>query len=249
MITTIDIKSKLRDVFEVGSGSTNILILGSCRTVAYLNYLDRYNRLNGNPYTVYAIEPNNYHWNEHEQEVNLNEELTKLETNERILSIIQKTDIFIHEHYAHFQMFNTSRESEKNIYQFGMAPKLDISIPNFHDHFVLEGDYGACGIQTPTDYIEKGEAEVEKFCSVCLLSSFPEMADYFRDKWRDIRFFWRPNHVSAVFTMYIFRRMNSKFLNLRLNEDFINAASQEDLFKDPHTEVTDRDREGYGLTW
>jgi hypothetical protein len=146
-------------------------------------------------------------------------------------------------------MFNTSRESPKNIYQFGMTPRMDIAVPNFHDHFILEKDYEACGIVTPENYIERGEQEIEKFCSVCLLSSFPEMADYFRESWRRIRFFWRPNHTSAAFTMYIFRRMNSRFLQLSLRDEFINAAAQEDLFKEPHTEVTQRDVDGYGLQW
>jgi len=52
-----------------------------------------------------------------------------------------------------------------------------------------------------------------------------------------------------MFTMYIFRRMNSKFLNLRLTDDFLDAIKQEDLFRDPHTDVTQRDIEGYGLEW
>jgi hypothetical protein len=249
MITTIDIKQKLRDVFEIGNGSTNILVLGSCRCVPYINYLDRYNRTNGEPFKLFAIEPNNYHWNEHEQEVSLDEELTKLETSERILGIIQEADIFIHEHYSHFQIFNTAKDAPKNIYQFGMFANMDIAIPNFHDHFILENDYAACGLSAPDNYIEHGEAEIEKFCAVCRLSSFPEMADYFRDNWRSIRFFYRPNHVSAVFTMYIFRRMNSRFLNLTLSEEFWNGAKQEDLFRDPHTGVTERDIKGYRLQW
>src|SRR6266478_4604586 len=102
MITTTTIKEKLRDVFEIGSGNTNILILGSCRCVPYINYLNRYNQSNAEPYKIYVIEPNNYHYGPNDTPMNLEEELTKLETNERILSIIQESDIFIHEHYSHF---------------------------------------------------------------------------------------------------------------------------------------------------
>ena len=115
--------------------------------------------------------------------------------------------------------------------------------------FLFEGDYQSCGLSVPDDYIQRGEEAIEKFCHVCELSSFPEMASYFRDSWRKIRFFWRPNHVAATFTMYIFRRMNSRFLNLKLTEEFLETIKQEDLFRDPHTDVTYRDIEGYRLEW
>ncbi len=253
MITTIEIKEHRDDVFEIGSGPVNILILGSCRTVAYVNYFDRYNKTYSHPFTdpfnIFVIEPNNYHFGDNDQPMDLDVELRKQETNERILQIIRNTDFFIHEHYAHFGMFNTDRNATKNIYQFGMRPNHDIAIPNFHDHFILEHDYTACGIPTPDDYIKKGELEVEKFCNVCIKSSFPEFGEIFRQNWRELRYFWRPNHVSALFTLDIFGMMNSKFLNLPLSEEFWNGARTEDLFKEPHTEVTDRDREGYGLKW
>ncbi len=249
MITTVTIKRKLREVFEIGSGPTNILILGSCRTVAYLNYLDRYNRSAGEPFKIYAIEPNNYHWDEHERDVLIENALQDLETNERILSIIASTNIFIHEYYANFGMFNTGLYMPKNIYQFGMKPDMDILIPNFHDRFILFNDYADCGIVAPDDYIAKGEEAVEEFCKVCRMSNFPEMDDIFRENWRAIRYFWRPNHVSALFTISIFELMNEKFLKLPLTTEFWKGARQEDLFKEPHTQVTQHDIEGYHLKW
>jgi hypothetical protein len=205
--------------------------------------------LKGDLYKIFVIEPNNYHFNDRDVPVeNFEEELTKLETNERILSILKSTNIFIHEHYEKFGLFNTSKESAKNIYQFGITPDMDISVPNFHDHWILENDYQGFA-PCPDDYIQKGEAEIDKFCTVCELSSFPEFAQHFKENWRSTRFFWRPNHVSAAFTIYIFRRMNSRFLNLNLTDDFWNPARQEDLFSYPCTQVTQRDRDGYDIKW
>src|SRR5262249_21165906 len=122
MITTIEIKAHRDDVFEVGGGKTKILILGSCRTVAYLNYLTRYNDMNGDPFTIYSIEPNNWSWDLNDQPVDRDEAIRQLETNERILSVIQNTEVFIHEHYANYGMFNTVRDAPQNIYQFRMNP-------------------------------------------------------------------------------------------------------------------------------
>lgn len=244
MISTIETKeAQLKDgYYQSGSGSEQILILGSCRTIPYLSYLVRWNDSGGNNrFTIRRIDPCDWAVE--------NVDLKPLENDERILSVLKSCDIFIHEHLANYEMFNTTRDSEKNIYQFGMNPRLDISIPNFHDHFILENDYASCGIATPSDYIERGMAEIEKFCEVCRLSSFPEFADHFRNNWRTIRFFWRPNHVSSAFSLYIFRVMNTKFLHLDLTDEFWGVTGQEDLYRNPHTEVTQQDREAYGITW
>ncbi len=247
MITTQTVKDKLFSVFEMGpqdaSRGFTALLVGSCRCVPYLNYLA------GTALHVYAIEPNNFHWDEEGNPVEILSVLTRLETDPRILQVIADSGIFIHEHYANFGMFNTAKDAAKNIYQFGMDPIMDIAIPNFHDHFILENDYAACGLECPDDYIRRGENEIEKFCWVAEASSFPEFAEVFHYGWRRIRYFWRPNHVSAKFTMFIFTQMNKRFLHLPLPDEFYLDASQYDMYAEPHTEVTQRDREGYGITW
>lgn len=243
MISTTESKQQqlINGYFQTGSGSEEILILGSCRTLAYLSYLKRWNDTNGDRFTIRRIDPCD--WNIENIDIDV------CSRDERIQRVIATTNIFIHEHLESYAMFNTSKESPQNIYQLGMNPDLDISIPNFHDRFALENDWIDCGLQTPVDYIEQGEIAMAGFCDVCAKSSFPEMGDYFREMWRSIRFFWRPNHVSAPFTMYIFRRMNSRFLHLKLTDEFLELAKQEDLFREPHTQVTQRDREGYKLLW
>jgi hypothetical protein len=243
MISTIESKQQqlINGFFERGTGAEKILILGSCRTLPYLSYLIRWNESNGDRFTIRRIDPCD--WTVE------NVDIETCERDERIQRVISSTNIFIHEHLESYSMFNTSKETPKNIYQLGMNPLIDIAIPNFHDRFALENDWVDCGMQTPDNYIEHGEAAMEGFCEICKLSSFPEMGDYFRESWRSIRFFWRPNHISAAFSMYIFRRINSRFLHLKLTDEFIEAAKQEDLFKTPCTQPTQRDREAYRLQW
>jgi len=250
MISTIESKQQqlINGFYQTGTGPQQILILGSCRTLPYLSYLKRWNDTNGDKFTIRRIDPCD--WTVE------NVPLEPLERDERILKVIRATDIFIHEHLESYGFVNTSKDTEKNIYQFGMTPLkpadravMDILIPNFHDHFILENDWTSCGIPTPNEYLTLGMAEIGKFCNVCRQSSFPEMADYFQNLWRRVRFFYRPNHVSAVFTMYIFRRMNSRFLNLKLTDEFLETIKTEDLFKDPHTEVSQKDIDGYHLEW
>ncbi len=218
--------------FQSGTGPTEVLIVGSCRTVPYLNYL-----VNGNDgsLTIRRIDPCDWTFNGYD--------LNSLETDERILNVLKSTNIFIHEHLVNYGMFNTAGVG-KNIFQFGLDPETRISVPNFNDHMILEEDYRAYGAVTPDGYIEKGNAEILKFCGVCTMSSFPEFAQMFFDTWKSIRYFWRPNHISAAFTKAIFKLMNAKFLHLDIGD-----VTDEDLFQDPHTNVTQRDRDGYGITW
>lgn len=246
MISTIEAKEQqlANGYFQRGTGPTEIMIIGSCRTLPYLSYLIRWNETYGNnQFTIRRIDACDW--------VVSGVDIGGLEGDERILSVIKSCDIFIHEHLESYGMFNTSLECRKNIYQFGINPTLDISIPNFHDRFCLYNDYADCGVVAPHDYIQKGEEAIEQFCAICEKSSFPEFANHFRDNWRTTRFFYSPNHVSSAFTMYVFRQMDKKFLHLTMadSEGFLGFIGGEDLFRDPHTIVTPQDIKGYRLEW
>jgi hypothetical protein len=181
-----------------------------------------------------------------------------------MLEVLRSTTIFIHEWYQGFGMFNSDRSAPKNIYQFGMKPKIDICFPNWHDRFVMfqelvdfdpvvrdaiKADGGTPSLQTLLDVRRIGLAALEKFYNICDLSSFPEMAGHFCAQWRKKRFFWTGNHVSKEFTLYLFERMNERFLHLNLDDEFWRGAETEDLFAKPCTPVTQHDLDAYGLTW
>ncbi len=252
MIDTVNSKGAhyIDGGYRVGSGEKVIVVLGSCRIFPFVNYLERWNRMwSPEPFTIFAIYVVNFTTDQHGNPTDCEAHIDRMADNPVLSKMVTSCQWFIHEHTENYGYFNTSKDAEKNIYQVGMYPEHDITIPNFNDHFILENDYSSCGIQCPDDYIQRGEKEVMKFCEICLMSSFPEFSDVFMDTWRDIRYFWRPNHTSSHFTITIFTLMNEKFLRLPLTFDFWNAARQEDLFKEPHTQVTDRDREGYKLKW
>lgn len=159
MINTVNSKAEqlTNGYFKVGSGRETILIIGSCRSVPYCNYLNKYNEQNGNPYTIAFIDPFNFCYNKFDERVNMEENILSLENDTRILDLFKSTDIVIHEYYSNYGMFNFDKEANKNIYQFGLNPKtyliplyspsdfrvsskLDICIPNFNDLFILFKD-------------------------------------------------------------------------------------------------------------
>ncbi len=233
--------------YRVGSGNDVIILLGSCRIMPFANYFNRLNT--DNRFTIFVIYVVNFTTDANDNPTDCEAAIERLKDNQVFREMVWRCKWFIHEHVENYDLLNTSKESPKSIFQLGLSPELNICIPNWNDHFILENDYKDCGVTLADDYIQRGEAEVEKFCKVCDMSSFPEFATIFRGCWRDIRYFYRPNHTSKFFTLDIFGLMNSKFLRLPLTEEFWNGARTEDLFKEPHTETTKRDIEGYGLQW
>jgi hypothetical protein len=250
--------------FQSGTGPEVVLILGSCRTLAYTNYLVRWNETIGqNALTICRIDPFDWHWYFDGSSRDIEQAIRECEGNENILRLLRRTSIFIHEHYQYFGMFNTSPSAEKNIYQFGMAPRVNVCFPNFHDVFVLFNEQVMFDSElrrrlndSPMKRLvffqnmrASGMAALEKFYSVCRLSDFPEMEQEMRDNWTKRRFFWTGNHVSKHFTSYLFRCMNERFLHLHTDDEFWRGVDSEDQFSRPCTAVTQYDVDAYGLTW
>lgn len=264
MIGTPDTKQQqlVRGYYEIGSGPLKLLLVGSCRSIAYLNYLARYNA-QINHFTIRFVDPFNWHWTAQEELVDLEQAILACEQNPSIRAMLRETDIFVHEWYQYFGMWNCTDRGGKSIYDFGMVPRIDVCIPNFHDHFVLFQEQIQMNADGISDRIKSegltdgvlesmrayGLSTLEKFYEICRKSSFPEMADHFRMNWPHIRYFWTSNHVSAQYTLYLFRQLNDRFLNLPLTGDFWNEACKEDQFCKPNTPMTRHDVSAYGLTW
>lgn len=236
MINTVNTKAEqLRNgCFEVGNGPEKILIIGSCRSVPYVEYLKQ---ANDGRFTIRYIDPFNWHWNDRDEFIDFEAKINSLETDSRILEILSSTTIYLHEFYQSFGMFNSSHDNPKNIYQFGLNPRLDICIPNFNDVHILGRTK------------EEGEAALEKFYGICRRTSFPEMEGYFRDNWRTTRMFWTDNHVSRYFTLFIFRKLNEKFLHLELSHELWSRIAPLDLLGNTPGPVTQADRDNHQLTW
>lgn len=247
--------------FQTGTGPEKILILGSCRTLALTNYLDCYNRRFGNPFTIYRIDPHDFHWNEHGERVDVEAAIAARERNSSLINVLRSTPIFIHEYLRYYGMFNTDREAPKNIWQFGINPRLSICLPNWHDQWVLFNDQrlfppegihhinGALSTETVQLLKERGLAYLEKFYGICRMSSFPELEDHFKKWWTRTRFFWTANHVARPFTLYLFHQLNERFLHLKWDDTFRHEIEAIDLFSDPHTHITQYDVDAYGLKW
>jgi hypothetical protein len=264
MINTYDIKKQQLEqgAFKVGSGSESILLMGSCRSVPYLNYLNEANK--DNRFTIYFIDPFNWNWDKKDNRVDYDVVLKTLETNSYLLSIISNTKIFIHEYYKNFGMFNTIEDGDKNIYEFGMNPEIDICIPNFNDVFIMFNDLftfdtiikdkvindiksiGVVSEETQSLCIETSKNNIERFYGVCRMSDVPEMEEYFKENFTKVRLFWTYNHIASPFSLFIFKTINEKFLKLNISELTWNKIeSLEDMYANRYTFLTEYDLKFY----
>lgn len=267
MINTVNIKeAQLRNgFFTTGSGIEVILVMGSCRVVNYVNYLKDWNEANGNRFTIHSLDPFNNHWGENDERVDYDKALERWETDERMLSMLASVDIFLHEFYQNSGMFNVNKDAEKNIYQFGLNPVIDVCIPSWNDIFVLFADIitfdvplrkmalqdynviGSLSEETQDVIFRVSNDNLQKFYNVCLLSDIPEMKDYFEENMRTTRFWWTYNHTSRAFTLAIFIFLNDKYLHLDLSKGF--NPDHEDMFANSYTKLTEYDIKFYNFEW
>lgn len=264
MIGTIAIKQEqlTKGYYSIGTGNELILIIGSCRSVPYLNYLNDWNQQNNNRFSICFIDPFNWNWDINDSRVSdYHQELAQQEKNETLLSMLRSTTIFIHEYYANAGMFNCNKLAEKNIYQYGLNPTMDICIPNFNDIFILTrdivsfdmeirkksiADYNVIGKlseRTLIDIDKVRDCNLEKFYNICVKTDFPEFAEIFKNNYKRLRYFHTFNHVSKHFTLAIFQFINDRFLHLDFSHQEI---SQLDLYDSHYTKLCEYDKQ---YTW
>ncbi len=242
--------------YSIGSGNETILVMGSCRSVPYMNYLNEWNKMNGNRFTINFIDPFNFNWNENDDRIDYDAKLLELESFIPLTDMFKRVDIFIHEFYNNGGLFNTNREKGKNIYQYAMQPSIDITIPNWNDNFIMYGDIvsfdleirklaiadwnvtGKLSEYTISKIEEVKTTALNKFYDVCSKTSFPEFAEMFKNGYTKERWVWNPNHIAKAFTLAIFELINEKYLHLNYQH-----LPQEDMYANNYTYLTECDTE------
>lgn len=251
--------------FSIGTGPEVIVILGSCRVVPYLNFLNYLNK--DNRFTLCIIDVVNFSFDEQDKSVDGREFSKRFEDSKPLLDVLQRCKWFIHEHTANYGIFNTDKTQEKHIYQTGIKPEADISIPNFNNIFVMFQEYvnydpgiresvkfdmrtsGTLNLHTRDLVKAKGLAAIQHFMDICDKTSLPEFGTMFAETWRNVRYFWTGNHVSNKFTGGVFGMLNEKYLHLPTDAGFWDYVKADSSYSTPCAPITAWDRKAYGLTW
>ncbi len=239
--------------------------MGSCRVAPYVEYLHQWNIRNNNRFTIYSLDPFNWNWNDKDERTDYQVALLKLETDERLLSMLKSIDIFIHEYYQNSGMFNVNKEDNKTIYDFGMKPKIDVCIPNFNDYFILFKDIvsfdieirkkaiqdinviGKLSEQLQKEIFDLSQKNLLKFYTVCQKSDIPEMEYILVGNGINNRFWHSYNHIAKPFSKSIFDILCEKYLKISLPNNFYD--DKEDMFANSFTPLTEYDIKWYGYSW
>lgn len=245
--------------FTLGSGMEVILIMGSCRVTPYVQFFHDWNKENGNRFTIHSIDPFNWNWDVANNRVDYQAALEEVEQNKVLLNMLASVDVFIHEYYQNGGMFNTNKDGEKNIYQFGLNPKTDICIPSFNDRFVLVADIVKFDTEirkkVMQDYNVTGKltdltlSEIDairgrnllKFFEVCELSDLPEVGSVIKGMYKTTRFWHNYNHVNKNFTRLVMASILGKIgivISSEFNEYLTNTS---DMYANIFTSITEYD--------
>lgn len=258
-INTINTKQQQlqQGYFEVGSGIEKILIIGSCRSVPYVQYLHDWDK--DNRFTIRFIDPFNFLYDLNDNRVNMQAKIDSLQVDNRMLRMLNETDICLHEWYANYGMFNFDHEAEKNIYQFGLDPKTDLCIPSFNDKFILTtdivafdteirkkaiADYNVTGKLTDETLAEVkavSDANIKKFFDVCEMSDFQGFGKYFKHSYKQVRYWHNSNHVTKWFTITIMMLICEQ-IGIELTDEFVEQLKDTpDMYANIFTPLTEYD--------
>lgn len=263
-INTINTKEEQlkKGYFEIGTGEEKILIIGSCRSVPYIQYFHDWDK--GNRFTVRFIDPFNFNYDLQNNRIDMEEKIRSLQNDINMRRMLKETDIVIHEWYSNYGMFNFDREAKFNIYQFGLDPKIDLCIPSFNDKFILFADivsfdteirkkaiadYNVTGKlteQTIADIKAVSDANIKKFFDVCKLSDFQGFGKYFKHSYKDIRYWHNSNHVTKWFSITIMMLICER-LDIDLTDEFTEYLKDSyDMYANIFTPLSEYDSFDWG---
>ena len=263
MITVNDIKPHQETIWEGGASnpSMDVLILASCRGVAYANYLLHYNAVAGGVRVAY-IRASDYHTTVDGQPQNHFDAIARLVATPRFRQVMERTTHFIYEHHENYGLLNTSECVDGGIMHKLWKTCRWAHIPSWNNHFILEDDLRAClpwwgKAANVLDVTERAQllrhstdAALFKFAANTRHTDFPHFAGWFLRQWRTQRLFWTHNHVTKTFTEEMFSRLNMEMLDLPMTEDIWRGIrAMPDLYENPHTNVTPLDRQVNQMRW
>ena len=196
----------------------NILFIGSCRMVAFINYFYNDERFK-NKYNYLCVM------------VHKTVELSKtLDTNEYIKSLINKSKILICEYMVNFNYFNTSRNRDLNIFKIYDNFELVISLPNFdvfiytkdiirvdkycNDKFILYLNNNI-NIETLTNILKiYRNNQINKYCKTIEKSSLLELKEFILNNYLNLRLEHTSNHPTNLLLYEMYKLILHKFFKM-----------------------------------
>ena len=228
-ITYRDIESKneYNNILIINNNAPeNILFIGSCRITAFVNYF--YNDdFFGKKYNYVVVL------------AHVTSKLSKtINTNEYIKSLIFNSKILVSEYLVSYNYFNTSRDSEKNIFQIYDKFDLHISLPNYQDILSYTEDiiqfneplrnYYKLYMTNNMSLIEFSnklknfrDSEINRYCTIINKTQFTDLSLFVLENYKDIRLAFSLNHPTNILFIEMYKIILNKFFNRTIPESVI----------------------------
>jgi hypothetical protein len=258
---------KVEDILQVNdqkrimvvnnNANQNILLLGSCRITPFLNYmLNHY--MFGNNYNYLCVMVHN-----HQMKV-LSEDVIN---NEEIKHQICRCKYLLSEYMVNYNLFNTSRSSDKNIFKIYDSFEKEIILPNWSNICLYAKDLvqfkdlknefnrALCNEIHINDFAQKlretHEKELERYYNILRKANFPELIDYVKSIVTTYRIANTLNHPSNLLFIQLYRLVIEKYFTggtYHFPESVLSANSEEFLQnKDDDTKLTFYDYHYLGI--
>jgi hypothetical protein len=249
----INIHNIHKDIMVVNNKRpNNILFIGSCRVTPLLNYFihDPYFGSNYNYLCILVYNENMI-------------ELSKTcVNNERFKHLLKNSTILVSEYLKSYNYFNSSPDSDLNL--FKMETKFDhaIFIPNFCDPLIYTKDILTRGNneikETYSRYINGDVSfdifsaalndfhhkEIERYCAVIRKSIIPELEQFIKETVYKHRIAHTLNHPSNIVFLEIYRLILQKLFSRTVPSSVIQINKKHEFLDSSgyHTRLTYYDK-------
>jgi hypothetical protein len=229
----IDSKNKNGNIMIVDNNAKiNILLIGSCRITAYLNYFlnDENFGKKYNYVCILVFLPTMI-------ELSMN-----IMGNDRMKQIIRNSGILIREYIINYNYFNTVRTQECNIYKIKDSFEYDVLLPNY-DVVIYARDimmYDEDMKTTFNSYINndvsldslsekmqlKHKKELEKYYNIISKTDVPELKVFVQNNVYNKRIGCTLNHPTNALSLEVYRLILKNKFNKEIPASVIDVNSK-----------------------
>lgn len=198
------------DIYVTKSGAINILFIGGCRSMAYSIFFEelcKYNSYLKNAQYGLAVIG-----------VHILQPLNRGKT-ARLNNVFENADIIICEQIRHYNMLNTSKECEQNIFNnFNIKPTCKIiNVPNLEFHYE----------NTP----ESKMKEVIRLVDHCKKYNFEKLAKYINDNSHVIHLlFVTCNHPSTNLFCQLMKELIETNFGVIIDHELMSVMKRVRIF-------------------
>jgi len=218
------------DIYYSNIGSSNILFIGGCRSFVYAIFFEELCKYV--PYFKYA------QFGISAIAVHIMDLLKRNKTN-NLTYVIENADYIVCEQIRHYNILNTSKNCEQNIFNnFNIKANCKIiQLPNLEfKYYIKDLDFSDGMDNINSDIIKEiKHNNLTKFVEHLKQYNFYKLSTYFENNINNKRFFIQSNHPCNHFILELFKELIENLFQQKLSDNIIIILKNIQIFdNDPN---------------